>query len=179
MERAATVLIADSTEEFTNALSAALQRTEGFQVVGTAADGEQAIRLIGERKPDLLVLDMMLSKKDGISVLRAISGMERRPKTLATSVFLSDYVSGSAASLGVCYLMLKPCDMNAIVERLEEIRGGESLRNPAPRRVDKTSIESMVTNIIHEIGVPAHINLLCGDYDRNNGHGRLFPAESG
>lgn len=75
MERAATVLIADSTEEFTNALSAALQRTEGFQVVGTAADGEQAIRLIGERKPDLLVLDMMLSKKDGISVLRAISGM--------------------------------------------------------------------------------------------------------
>ena len=63
MERAATVLIADSTEEFTNALSAALQRTEGFQVVGTAADGEQAIRLIGERKPDLLVLDMMLSKK--------------------------------------------------------------------------------------------------------------------
>ena len=63
MERAATVLIADSTEEFTNALSAALQRTEGFQVVGTAADGEQAIRLIGERKPDLLVLDMMLSSQ--------------------------------------------------------------------------------------------------------------------
>ena len=157
MEHAATVLIADSTEEFTNALSAALQRAEGFQVVGTAADGEQAIRLIGERKPDLLVLDMMLSKKDGISVLRAISGMERRPKTLATSVFLSDYVSGSAASLGVRYLMLKPCDMSAIVERLEEIRGGESLRSPAPRRVDKTSIESMVTNIIHEIGVPAHI----------------------
>ena len=157
MEHAATVLIADSTEEFTNALSAALQRAEGFQVVGTAADGEQAIRLIGERKPDLLVLDMMLSKKDGISVLRAISGMERRPKTLATSVFLSDYVSSSAASLGVRYLMLKPCDMNAIVERLEEIRGGESLRSPAPRRVDKTSIESMVTNIIHEIGVPAHI----------------------
>ena len=57
MERAATVLIADSTEEFTNDLSAALQPTEGFQVVGTAADGEQAIRLIGERKPDLLVLD--------------------------------------------------------------------------------------------------------------------------
>ena len=46
MERAATVLIADSTEEFTNALSAALQRTEGFQVVGTAADGEQAHGII-------------------------------------------------------------------------------------------------------------------------------------
>ena len=157
MEHATTVLIADSAEDFCNALAAALQRSEGFQVVGTAADGEQAIRLIGERKPDVLVLDLMLSKQDGISVLKAISGMERRPVTLATSAFLTEYVSSAAASLGVRYLMLKPCDMTALVERLEEIRGGESLRYPAPRRTDKTSIESMVTGIIHEIGVPAHI----------------------
>ena len=89
MEHATTVLIADSTEDFANALAAALQRSEGFQVVGTAGDGEQAIRMIGERKPDVLVLDMMLSKQDGISVLKAISGMERRPVTLATSAFLT------------------------------------------------------------------------------------------
>ena len=157
MEHATTVLIADSAEDFCYALAAALQRSEGFQVVGTAADGEQAIRLIAERKPDVLVLDLMLSKQDGLSVLKAISGMERRPVTLATSVFLTEYVSSAAASLGVRYLMLKPCDMTALVERLEEIRGGESLRYPAPRRADKTSIESMVTGIIHEIGVPAHI----------------------
>ena len=157
MEHATTVLIADSAEDFCNTLAAALQRSEGFQVVGTAGDGEQAIRMIGERKPDVLVLDLMLSKQDGISVLKAISGMERRPVTLATSAFLTEYVSSAAASLGVRYLMLKPCDMTALVERLEEIRGGESLRYPAPRRADKTSIESMVTSIIHEIGDPAHI----------------------
>ena len=157
MEHATTVLIADSAEDFCNTLAAALQRSEGFQVVGTAGDGEQAIRMIGERKPDVLVLDLMLSKQDGISVLKAISGMERRPVTLATSAFLTEYVSAAAASLGVRYLMLKPCDMTALVERLEEIRGGESLRYPAPRRTDKTSIETMVTGIIHEIGVPAHI----------------------
>ena len=119
--------------------------------------GEQAIRLIGDRKPDVLVLDLMLSKQDGISVLKAISGMERRPATLATSGFVTDYVAAAAANLGVRYLMLKPCDMTALVERMEEIRGGESLRTPVPRKVDKTSIESMVTNIIHEIGLPAHI----------------------
>ena len=157
MEHATTVLIADSAEDFCNTLAAALQRSEGFQVVGTAGDGEQAIRMIGERKPDVLVLDLMLSKQDGISVLKAISGMERRPVTLATSAFLTEYVSSATASLGVRYLMLKPCDMTALVERLEEIRGGESLRYPAPRRTDKTSIETMVTGIIHEIGVPAHI----------------------
>ena len=157
MEHATQVFIADSADEFCAGLTAALQRAGGFQVVGTANDGEQAIRLIQERKPDVLVLDLMLSKQDGISVLKSIASMERRPITLATSAFVTEYVSAAAAGLGVRYLMLKPCDMTTVVERLEEIRGGENLRLAASRRPDKTSIESMVTSIIHEIGVPAHI----------------------
>ena len=104
----------------------------------------------------MLVLDLMLSKQDGISVLKAIAGMEHRPITLATSGFVTEYVASASANLGVRYLMLKPCDMTALVERLEEIRGGENHRMPL-RRADKTSIETMVTGIIHEIGVPAHI----------------------
>ena len=157
MEHATTVLIADSAEDFCTALTAALQRGSGFQVVGTAGDGEQAIRMITDRKPDILVLDLMLPKKDGIGVLKAISAMERKPITLATSAFVTEYVSTVAANLGVRYLMLKPCDLSAVVERLEEMQASENLRLPAPRRNSKTSIESMVTGIIHEIGVPAHI----------------------
>ena len=157
MEQNLTVLIADSGEDFCAALSAALQRADGFQVIGTATDGEQAIRLVRERKPDILVLDLMLSKQDGISVLKAVNAMEHKPITLATSAFVTEYVSTAAANLGVRYLMLKPCDMSALVERLEEIRGGAGLRLQPVRRGDKTSIESLVTGIIHEIGVPAHI----------------------
>ena len=157
MEHATTVFIADGAEDFCTGLTAALQRAGGFQVVGTATDGEQAQRSIAQLKPDVLVLDLMLSKQDGISVLKNLSGMEKKPVVLATSCFVSDYVSAAVAGLGVRYLMLKPCDMTALVERLEEFRGGESLRLAAPRRMDKTSIESMVTGIIHEIGVPAHI----------------------
>ena len=157
MEHATTVFIADSAEDFCLGLSSALQRSDGFQVVGTACDGEQVVRMMEQLKPEVLVLDLMLSKKDGIGVLKAIAGMERKPVTLATSAFITEYVSTAAANLGVRYLMQKPCDMAAIVERLQEIRGGESLRYPAVRRNDKTSIESLVTGIIHEIGVPAHI----------------------
>lgn len=156
MDNRTTVLIADNSEEFIAALTAALQQVEGFQIIGTATDGEQAIRFVTERRPDVLVLDLMLAKQDGISVLKAISGQESKPATLATSGFVSDYVANAAANLGVRYLMLKPCDMTALVERLEEIRGGESLRL-TNRKSSQTSIESMVTNIIHEIGVPAHI----------------------
>ena len=157
MEHATTVFIADSAEEFCTGLAAALQRTTGFHVVGTAFDGEQAIRSVIEKQPDILVLDLMLPKKDGLSVLKAIGELDRRPAVLATSAFVSHYVSAAAANAGVRYLMQKPCDMTALTERLEEIRGGEILRFPAQRRMDKTSIESMVTGIIHEIGVPAHI----------------------
>ena len=157
MDNHTTVIIADNAEEFCASLSAALKRADGFQVLGTANDGEQAIRMITERKPDVLVLDLMLAKQDGLSVLKAISSMERRPAVLATSRFVTDYVASAAANLGVRYLMLKPCDMTALVERLEEIRGGESQRQPATRTANANSIESMVTSIIHEIGVPAHI----------------------
>ena len=157
MDNQTTVIIADNAEEFCSALTSALQRSDGFQIVGTANDGEQAIRMVTERKPNILVLDMMLAKKDGISVLKAISTLQPRPVVLATSGFITDYVASAAANLGVRYLMLKPCDMSALVERLEEIRGGESQRQPASRHTGQTSIETMVTNIIHEIGVPAHI----------------------
>ena len=156
MENLTSIIIADSTEEFCSALSGALQRAGGFQILGTAGDGEQAIRMITERRPQILVLDLMLAKQDGLSVLKAISNMERKPAILATSRFVTDYVAAAAANLGVRYLMMKPCDMTALVERLEEIRGGESRRQPSSHH-GNTSIEAMVTSIIHEIGVPAHI----------------------
>ena len=157
MEHATTVFIADSAEDFCAGLTAALQRAGGFHVVGTASDGEQAIRQIQERKPDILVLDLMLPKKDGLTVLKSIADMDRRPAVLATSAFVSTYVSAAASNLGVRYLMQKPCDLTALAEQLESVRGGEVLRMVPQRRPDKTSIESMVTGIIHEIGVPAHI----------------------
>ena len=157
MDKRTTVFIADSAEEFCSGLSAALLQTEAFLVSGTASDGEQTIRMVQQLRPDILVLDLMLSKQDGLSVMKAVSTMEKRPVILATSGFVTEYVANAAANLGARYLMLKPCDVTAVVERLEEIRGGENLRLSASRRSDKNSIEAMVTNIIHEIGVPAHI----------------------
>ncbi len=157
MENCKTVIIADNSEEFCAGLTAALKRTEGFQVIGTANDGEQAIRTVTERKPDVLVLDLMLAKQDGISVLKAISAMENRPVVFATSGFITDYVASAAANLGVRYLMLKPCDLTALVERMEEVRSVGVKQLAAVRSNTNNDIEAMVTNIIHEIGVPAHI----------------------
>ena len=156
MDKRTSILIADNSEEFCVSLSAALQRTERFAVVGTACDGEQASRLLEERKPDILVLDLMLAKKDGLSILKSMAAWDRRPAVVATSGFMTDYVASAAAGLGVAYLILKPCDMEALVDRLEELRGDAGRSIPI-RRAPGQSIEALVTGIIHEIGVPAHI----------------------
>ena len=113
MDNQTTVMIADNTEEFCSSLVTTLQRSEGFRVVGIANDGEQAVRMIMETKPQILVLDLMLAKRDGLSVLKSISSMDNKPMVLATSGFITDYVASAAANLGVRYLMLKPCDMNS------------------------------------------------------------------
>ena len=156
MDKRTSVLIADNSEEFCSALCSALQRSEIFYVTGIANDGEQALRLLEERRPDVLVLDLMLAKRDGLGILKDLAGKEYRPAILATSGFVTDYVASAAAGLGVSYLVLKPCDMEALVDRLEEIRGGEQ-RTLTLRKGTAPNIETMVTNIIHEIGVPAHI----------------------
>ena len=157
MDNCTTVFIADNSEEFCSQLAAEMQKCQGFQIVGTATDGEQTLRALAELRPEVLVLDMMLPKRDGISVLKALMAMENRPATLATSGFITEFVATTAANLGVRYLMLKPCDIPALVERLEEMRFGAERKTVPLNRSDKTGIETMVTNIIHEIGVPAHI----------------------
>ena len=100
MDKRTSILIADNTEEFCSALSTALQRTERFAIVGTACDGEQAMALLEERKPDILVLDLMLAKRDGLSILKTLASWERRPAVVATSGFMTDYVASAAAGLG-------------------------------------------------------------------------------
>ena len=113
--------------------------------------------MVLERKPKILVLDLMLKKQDGISVLKAISAMEQKPVVLATSGFITDDVASTAAAWGVRYLMLKPCDMEALVERLEEMRGTDRRRTGSATPISANNMEALVTSIIHEIGVPAHI----------------------
>ena len=73
MDHPTTVIIADNSEEFCSALTDALHRTGRYEIVGTALDGEQALRTIYEQKPDILVLDLMLAKKEGISILKELA----------------------------------------------------------------------------------------------------------
>ena len=157
MDKRTSVLIADNSEEFCTSVSAALQRTDRFTILGTANDGEMAMKLLEEHRPDILVLDLMLSKKDGLSLLKSISGWDRRPAVVATSGFMTDYVASAAAGLGVAYLMLKPCDTEALVDRLEELRGDAGRLLPR-RPVQTQSIAALVTGSIVSLHICTRAN---------------------
>ena len=154
MEKRTTVLIADGSEDFCAQLSAALQNG-GYQVIGTATDGQSAMEQLRAAAPEVLVLDLMLPKGDGVAVVESVP-REKRPKLLLLAAFATDYVAGIAASLGADYLMLKPCTAQTVAQRVKAIL--EADRAAADRRLNgEPDIETMVTNVIHEIGVPAHI----------------------
>lgn len=160
MDSRINVLIADSNEEFCEQLKTALRQTEGYEVVGTATDGLQAKELLQRLHPDVLVLDLTLSKLDGMAVLKLASAMERKPVTVVTSSFVTEYVAAMTTNLGAQYFILKPCDSEAVAERIREIRDSRSQSRQtvmSRRQKNEVNMEAMVTSIIHEIGVPAHI----------------------
>ena len=157
MEFVKKILIADSSAEFAAALKETLEAVENWDVVGVAGDGLQAIELLERFQPDVLIADLMLPRLDGLSVLRQAASMEHVPTSLVLSGFLTEYAANAATGLGVRYFMAKPCSLDAVCECLGDIlRSGEETAKPKQRR-EEMNIESMVTAVIHEIGVPAHI----------------------
>lgn len=156
MEKPYRVMIAVGSEEFGGKLAVAFKQTNRYITVGTANDGVRASALLNEAKPDILVVDMMLPLADGIDVVRAANGLEKKPLMLVLADFMTEFTSGLLTSHGVQYILLKPCTCRTVVERLDEIC---DIVSRQPSRVSKSDVtlESMVTEMIHEIGVPAHI----------------------
>ena len=151
------VLIADADEQFRNELVAAVEDNEEFEVAGIAADGEEAIRLLKAKAIDILVLDLLLPKYDGLTVLQLIPDMCICPQILITTAFISNYVAISAMHLGAQQLIHKPCDAYVIIRNLYRMIEDKNYGPAVFLWNDEKTVESLVTRILHEIGVPAHI----------------------
>lgn len=157
MEQKRRILIADSSEDFALELQHAVESVPEWEVVGVAADGVQALDLLQKTKPEVLLLDLLLPGLDGIAVLRQAAALKPAPIAMVLTSYMTQYVANTAASLGVRYFMAKPCKLDAVTERLGEILQAEECEEKPRQRRDEVNLEAMVTSVIHEIGVPAHI----------------------
>ena len=150
MDNKITIVLSDSNEEARSMLQETLERIGRFVVTGSTGDGMEVLRLVQETKPDMLVLDMILPGMDGLGILRRLDP-ENRPGILAMSNFLGQGAIAAAGDLGVSLYVSKPYNESAMVENLIQIAEKRNNQLHAP------GLEELVTSIIHEVGVPAHI----------------------
>ena len=162
METRIRILIVDASQEHCRLLSELAQDEGDLEVVGTAGDGREALEKIRELKPEVLLTDLVLPKLDGLELLRRLSENENGPKIIVVSSFVNSHVISECSELGADYFMPKPCDSESIFERVRQSVATEPTALPdrsgyvlSPR--PQSDLEASVTDIIHEIGVPAHI----------------------
>ena len=153
MENRIKVVIADGNEEYRTQLSETVEASGDFQVVGLAGDGQTAVELVRQTGAELLLLELVMPGLDGLGVLKKLKEMERPPQVIAMSIFCSQQTVAMAGMLGAAYFMAKPCEEEALLERMRAVVSltEEEQEDHAP------GLESLVTSIIHEVGVPAHI----------------------
>lgn len=162
------VAIVDDNERLTDVLVGVLKGNPVMEVVGCAADGQAAVDLIIQKKPDVVLLDLLLKKLDGLSLIERIKEQKEGAETgfIVLSSIGKECMMEKAFAVGADYYMLKPFDYDAMMNRIEQVYIGNhaDVLDGAQGQIFENQkkkadymLETDVTNIIHEIGVPAHI----------------------
>lgn len=167
MELNTKILIADENLEQRNLLKDNLYHA-GYRNVDVAVNGEDAILKINRTHPDIAIIDILLTKLDGIGVLRNARtidfGKDMPTSFIVISAAANQNLLSDATKLGAELCLLKPYNYTSLIEHIDVIseRRGKSRissihtneSTPMPENLD---LETQVTQIIHQIGVPAHI----------------------
>ena len=176
------ILIADDNKDFSDILTEYISRQEDMEVVGVAPNGEVACELIQNTQPDIVILDVIMPYLDGIGVLERVRSLdiEKRPLFVMLSAVGQDKITERALSLGAEYYIVKPFDMDTLINRIRQLKStGSTVRssntlmsnNAINAQLNSNqltgvkqkaapshhNLETEVTSVIHEIGVPAHI----------------------
>lgn len=162
------VLIADDNKEFCELLQTFLKEEKDIEVVGVAYDGYSTIEKVRELNPDVLILDIIMPNLDGIAVVERLINQSIKPKIIVLSAVGQDRFTQRALTIGADYYIVKPFDFSVLAERIREVVMEENRFIPASiyrdGDIDKNdekdssvNLEMEITNIIHEIGIPAHI----------------------
>ena len=163
------VAIADDNERMLRLLGDIIESDEDLNVIGTARDGEEAYNVIKTKEPDVVLLDIVMPKLDGLGVLDRVNrdtSIKKHPTFIMISAIGQEKITEDAFNLGADYYIMKPFDNDMVLSRIKHIRGSQTTRNVDARKVNayekaedisERNLEADVTEIIHEIGVPAHI----------------------
>ena len=160
MENHVKMLITEQAAEF-HREDAKIFCDYGFELQYCPKDGVKVINAIHEARPDIVLIDLFMPSMDGISVISSI--MEepgKHPMFIVLSNFDSSVLEKEVMAAGASYFVLKPYHAKELAMRILQLRGTylpSSSRKSAAARTQGQSTEMQVTDILHQIGVPAHI----------------------
>ncbi len=153
------VAIADDNREFVGIVQEYLTQQVDFQLVGIAYNGEQILSIIEEKNPDVVILDIIMPHLDGIGVLERLNTLSaKRPKVIMLTAFGQESITQRVVELGADYYILKPFNMDVLASRIRQLATTITAQRPVVAQAIKARpVDVEVTNIIREIGIPAHI----------------------
>ena len=158
------VLIADPNREFQQMMTALLSRERDMEAADVSSDGLETLAKVKTLRPDVVLLDLVQPRLDGLGVLRRLAAQENAPPVLVLTGFVNSHVIAECSELGAAYFMPKPCDTEELIQRLRKCTetkkkppDGQASAARTEMKYMNYPLESAVTDLIHEIGVPAHI----------------------
>jgi DNA-binding NarL/FixJ family response regulator len=156
------VLVADDQELVRQGIETILDAQDDFEVVGGAADGDEAVAMATDLGPDVVLMDVHMPRTDGLEATRrlvSVPGVSTRVVMLTT--FDADEYVVEALRAGACGFLLKDVPRRRLVEAVRAVHEGETLLAP-----------SITLRLLE-----AHLGAPDRDPERERALGRLTPRE--
>ncbi len=162
------ILVADDNKDFCQLLEEFLKEKEDMEVIGVAYNGNEALNYLKEKEIDILILDLIMPHLDGIGVMEEMKkmGISNEVKTIILTAFGQEKVTQRVISLGADYYIMKPFDLDKLLKRIRQIISPQvgstsgyviSKNNGNDRVKEEKNLSMIVTDVLHELGIPAHI----------------------
>lgn len=163
------IAIADDNAKVLQLLDKIVSSDEELNVVGKAGNGEDLYDIIKKQEPDVVLLDLVMPKVDGLTVMERVNKdqeIRKHPAFIVITAVGQEKITEDAFDLGADYYILKPFDNEMVINRIKHTRVEKDRNFAKVQKVNayeskkeymERNLETDVTNIIHEIGVPAHI----------------------
>ena len=152
------LLVIDDNENLVSMIRNYFKNTKEVEVVLEAHDGEEGISLIDNKKNefDIIVLDLVMPKKDGIAVLEYINNNEIDKKVIVLTAYNAQDMISKVAALGASYYMIKPFELKDLEDKVKSLSRKMNLKG---EWIDlfHNNLQITITKTLHELGVPSHI----------------------
>ena len=153
------VMLADDNLNILRLLGDYLARKPDIEVVAAVSDGVEIPDAVRRHAPDILVMDIIMPRRDGFMTLEALNAMEAplRPRVIVLTGLARDDFIMRAIQLGASYYMVKPFDMDLLYERIVEIARNDTPAVASAPAGQEETLDEQITNLFLTLGIPAHI----------------------